>query len=1011
MPSDNEMINNLTSSKCKLYSFPDMSKSIPKGSFSILSSNIRSLNRNFPELQTLLSSSPEVAFSAITLQEVWSTTHPHPLPGYHPLISNTRDKSLHNPNCGGGVGIYAHKSFKVEVLKSLNIFVKGVFESLWVKLTSIHNPKQKPSIIGTIYRPPLGNKKLALNHLESILLTIKNSPTLKSSNLIITSDFNINLADTHLLEIQNYLNLNHSFGLIPQITLPTHFSNKGSSILDHIFVSTPPSSSLSGVIDSPITDHCPTFYVDSSVIIKDPLLPFKKRIINKETIPPYTKLLKETVFPFFEEDPEKSFNSFFSLLEEAGNMAFPEVLITPKKATVKNASWMTKGLIISSKTKHKLFTLRRKSPSEVNILKYKTFTSILNKTKRKAKRIYYLLEFSNSKSDLKKTWSIINDLSGRKPSNNSKLSSTFIIDGLPNSNPDTISKSFNEFFATIGPNLANAIPSSHLDPSSHLNFLPITDPDMNFTFYPLNHSRFHKLASTLKSKWSFGPDLISNNLLKIILPIITNPFLKLVNLSLATGFVPKQVTIAKVLPIHKDGSKEDMNNYRPIALISSLGKLLEMCINEQLSDYLLHHEILSPCQFGFRKKHSVEHPLLLFCNNVLEAINKNHYILNVFVDLRKAFDSVNHSKLLDKLFKYGIQGIPQKWFQNYLLRFQYVDTGTSTSDILQMLFGIPQGTILGPILFLIFINDLPQATLLLTLLFADDTTFQVSGPDLGELITLLNLELAKAQSWFESNSLTLNAKKTKLMIYSPKPLSQITLPPVKIGQTTLEWIGRGQKIESIRFLGIWLDPDFSFTSHTTILQSKLSSAIFAIGSCQGNSPIRIRRQVYSSLFESLIRFGACIFGSAKLSTLNELYLLQKKALRRITGSHYNAHTTPLFKNLSILKIFDLIDLERSLIAHKLKHNKLPSKFQNFLLPISPDKVSIRHDVHSFMVPQSKASFLSRSPSIQIAITWNALPFLLKSVADHESFKVEFKKWKLASYNEDCLLPFCHSCHN
>ena len=222
-----------------------------------------------------------------------------------------------------------------------------------------------------------------------------------------------------------------------------------------------------------------------------------------------------------------------------------------------------------------------------------------------------------------------------------------------------------------------------------------------------------------------------------------------------------------MIPIHKEGSKVDFNNYRPIAIISSLGKIIEKVVHEQLQEYLHHHQIISPSQFGFRARHSVEHPLLLFTNNVLTAINHNNHIINIFIDLRKAFDSVNHTILLDKLHHYGIVGPALTWFSNYLKRQQFVDTGLTTSDILAMLFGIPQGTILGPILFLIFVNDLPQATLLLTLLFADDTTFQLSGPDLQALVNSVNIELAKAQAWFASNQLTLNVKKLRLWFLVP----------------------------------------------------------------------------------------------------------------------------------------------------------------------------------------------------------------------------------------------------
>ena len=249
------------------------------------------------------------------------------------------------------------------------------------------------------------------------------------------------------------------------------------------------------------------------------------------------------------------------------------------------------------------------------------------------------------------------------------------------------------------------------------------------------------------------------------------------------------------------------------------------------------------------------------------------------------------------------------------------------------------------------------------------------------------------------------------MVFSPHKLTIDPLPHIMIGTTELEWVGRGRREEAVRFLGVWLDDQFTFSNHITKLKAKLASATYAIGACHINAPINIRKQVYFSLFESLLRFGASLYGCAKLSLVNEIYVMQKDAIRRISGSHYNSHTSPLFKRLEILKFHDLLDLERVSIVHKFKHHKLPDKFtNNFLKSIPEDKISIRHDLHSFTVPLASEKFLTRAPTILMAITWNALPFYIKSIADHNDFKSEFKVLKLSGYQEDCILPVCYTCN-
>ena len=228
--------------------------------------------------------------------------------------------------------------------------------------------------------------------------------------------------------------------------------------------------------------------------------------------------------------------------------------------------------------------------------------------------------------------------------------------------------------------------------------------------------------------------MLSNKLTKAAIPSLLKPLTRLINVSLKTSYVPKEITIARVIPLYKEGDKQNFTNYRPIAIVSSVGKILERVVSEQLTNYLESNEILSNHQYGFRAKHSINHPLLQFSKIVMEAISKNNFNLAVFIDLKKAFDTVDHSILLDKLSYYGVLGKELKWFFNYLQRSQQVFSGNTLSEIIIMLCGIPQGTVLGPILFLIFINDLPLALQIFSQLFADDCSLQSEGPDINLLI-------------------------------------------------------------------------------------------------------------------------------------------------------------------------------------------------------------------------------------------------------------------------------------
>ena len=260
----------------------------------------------------------------------------------------------------------------------------------------------------------------------------------------------------------------------------------------------------------------------------------------------------------------------------------------------------------------------------------------------------------------------------------------------------------------------------------------------------------------------------------------------------------------------------------------------------------------------------------------MESLNKNNINLTVFIDLKKAFDTVDISILLDKLFYYGIRGKELLWFKNYLSRTQQVFTGEALSEIISMICGIPQGTVLGPILFILFINDLPGVLELFCQLFADDCTLQAEGSTIEELVKKMTSELAKAEQWFIANKLTLNLKKTKFAVFGNDLNALKKIPDLSISGTKIDRIGINQDEKMVRFLGLWVSDNGQYFYHIEKLKAKLNSALYSLSSSKENTPKRIRLTIYRALFESQIRFASIIFGSASETKLEELLILQKK---------------------------------------------------------------------------------------------------------------------------------------
>ena len=1004
MPDADFMTN-----QCISIPLPDLTTKLKLTNFNVYSHNIHSLNAHHDELVTTLAALPVGFFNVLALQEIWSINSSFVISGYHSLVYNSRDMdSTLNPNCGGGVGLYIKNNLNYEILHNLSHFEKGVYESIWIKI--IINKKDY-LLLGNIYRPntpPLGNSIRATQIHASILDKIKLDKSLRKGKIIICSDFNLDIANVDNINSNNYLDLHFQHGLIPLITLSAHTTTTSARVIDHIFVKQPPTDAFSGVLQIQISDHLPTIYSDPTILTSDVEAPLARPLVNKVTIASYLKLLKKVTF-LFNGEPEHDFNHFFELVTAAGDLAFP--LTSPKsnKRKNRNQPWITKGILVSIRRKHSLFNLKLNFPTLTNTNNFRTYNRILNKCKRKAKQLFYCNAFDDAKFNLRETWRLIGEISGREK-NKTSLNSKFKINGVTSSDKNLIANEFNRFFGEIGPKLASEIPQM-ADPNNNFHkFLGIPTKG-RFSLNPITSHTLLRHITDIKPKSSSGRDQISNKILKLATPSLLLPLTELINLSLATGYVPSQVTLAKVVPLHKEGEKDLFNNYRPIAIVSSIGKLLERIVAEQLNNYIESWELMSIHQYGFRKGHGVGHPLLHFTTKILNSLNKGFFNLSVFIDLKKAFDTVDFQILLDKLAHYGILGKELRWFSNYLKRTQQVFTGTTLSDIFFMLCGIPQGTVLGPILFILFINDLPACLDLFCQLFADDTTLQIEGKTITELLMRTKEQLTIAQNWFNVNKLTLNLKKTKFVIFTSDQHEIISVPPLTLGQATLDRVGINQPETSVRFLGLWMDGMPNFIDHLLKLKSKVNTGLYFLTKAKDNSPVRIRLSIYRSLIESQLRYAAIIYGSAPAPKIEEIFKLQKRAMRLIDNLFFRAHTEPIFLKYKILKLQDLISLLRASIIHQFRNGKLPPSFdRQFFKFINESESTRRNDPLYVRLPELTNPSLSRNPYMMICNDWNNVPYFIKIIPQFSLFKRALTEHYLSKYTFTCTEPNCVACN-
>ena len=586
--------------------------------------------------------------------------------------------------------------------------------------------------------------------------------------------------------------------------------------------------------------------------------------------------------------------------------------------------------------RNRAFARKKRQPDNENCKRlYNLFRNRVNRELIKSKKNYYTDYFADNVNNIKKTWDGIRKIVNIKKY--SSKTSQLNVGGKIIDNDKDIASHFNEFFVNVGPSTENTIPKvPNVSPSKFLK----NRNQFNFVVAHVTNEEILDIINKLENK-SSGPSSIPLKLLSLIPDLIILPLAHIINMSLLSGEYPDLLKIVKVIPIHKGGSTQDMNNFRPISLLSIFDKVIEKIMHKRLYNFLEEHNILYQNQFGFRKNNSTSYTLAEITDNIKKSIDTGKYGCGIFIDLRKAFDTVNHKILLLKLEHYGIRGSMLKWFQSYLSdRKQYVSFNGQSSDMLDIKCGVPQGSVLGPLLFLLYINDLPNISKILDFyLFADDTNIYYESKSLPDLEKIVNKELQKLYLWLNVNRLSLNLDKTNYIIFHPynKPLKQhIT---IKINKKTIV------EKDHTKYLGVLIDSTLSWKYQILNISKKISRGIGIMYKLRPYLPFNVMKNVYYSLIYSHITYAIEVWGSACKTQLDKILVLQKRAMRLITfNDQYPlvpgplAPSDPIFLKLDILKVEDIYKFQVSKFIFKCLHRLTPINFHHWF--------NFNHNVHA-----------------------------------------------------------------
>ena len=845
----------------------------------ILTVNIRSYFRNIDSYLAFIHSL-EVLPDILVMTESWLTSenvHLANINGYnsfHTLRLSGRRS--------GGVSIFGRKNLNCEKLDNLCIS-NGTIECCCVRLFI-----NEPYIVLGVYRPhdmdSIENFGLAM---EAIL----QNNTFSRSKASICGDFNLNMHNP-IPRVANILQLFHSYHFKALLSKPTRFShNSEPSLLDQYFVNFN-NDVLSCIILFDLTDHCPIFlHID----VTKPTFPntykIKFRIHSENYMESFVDKLCSIPWEFtLAADVNRNVETFYKILNETYRNTFP--LKTKIFHNGKSLPWITPAIKRSIKQKSLNFKLYKSGviSREIN----NAYRNRVNRIVEIARKKYISDSFTKSRNDSIKTWRVINNLLNKKCSKSDVKN--ILVHGDLKTDDEEISNAFNDYFVSIGRELSQNIQVE----GSFRDYLT-SRVQNSFYLQPVSVHEIKLIIQNLNLTYK-DHNTIPVSIFKSISEIISVPICNLVNQSFKMGIFPDCLKASVVTPIFKSNDKTNLTNYRPISVINTLAKIFEISMSKRIVSYMNKFNLITDCQFGFTKGKSTQDAILSVVEYVYQAFNCKHDALSVFLDLRKAFDTVDHSILLYKLNYYGFRGNTHRWFSSYLEgRTQRVKIGSVLSDSKAISVGVPQGSNLGPLLFLIYVNDMIYASKIFKFtLFADDTVLNIHAKSQSELVVIANRELPKVARWISSNKLILNHTKSNWMMHSTSR-SQVNPSEfnIAIGHNNLE------RVYSTKYLGVILDHRLNFSQHIESVCTKISKTIGIFYRLKFYVPMNILITLYYSLVYPYFIYCILVWGKTSQIHLNKLILIQKRIIRCVTKSPYLSHTNPQFLETKILKFSDL----------------------------------------------------------------------------------------------------------
>ena len=862
---------------------------------------------------------------------------------------------------GGGVAIYVRDG--ITATERPDLSVNGV-EAIWIEIQL----SRKKLLVGGFYRPPNSNN----NHWNLMEHSFDQAFNQTVADILIAGDFNIN----QTMPSNKLSNLIKSYNAHQLINNPTHFTENSNSIID-VFIVKHAHNVISSFVSDPITTALTRYHCPIACVLK-----FTK---------PKTSNYKRHVWLYDRGDYNEFRNKLQSINWEntlnSNNIdqtasTISDTIISAASQTIPNKQvtirpddipWINNTIRKQMNTRNKIHKRAKQQNTEAAWSNFRKSRNKVTYSIRKAKETYEikLINQINTSNISSKTWfKLVKNITNKQTKS---IIPTLIVNKTTASTDQEKTEMLNNYFCQ-----QSTLPDEKYQPLPNLPNANSVLPELTISPQDVKDA----ITSVDPSK-ACGPDLVGPRLIREGAPVLAAPLSVYFTNLLHRSVFPSAWKLANVTPIFKKGDPSNAANYRPISLLSCLGKLMERCVHKALYNYFVSNNLLSPLQSGFIKGDSTINQLTFLYNDVCKALDEGKEVRSVFCDISKAFDRVWHRGLLHKLSALGISGSLLRWFSSYLSsRQQRVLYAGSSSSWSSINAGVPQGSILGPLLFLVYINDITTDINANIRLFADDTSLYivVDHPDTAS--TVLNRDLQTVYSWSQTWLVSFNPVKSKSMLFSRK-IKKPVHPQLHMNNIAIE------HVESHKHLGITLSSDAKWTQHISLMLGKAWKRIGLLRSLKHHLNRPCLEKMYMSFIRPLLEYGDILWDNCTNQQKSDIESVQNEAARIVSGATKYCNIQSMLAELKWETLADRRKKHKLITLYKMNHTISPQ----YLIDLLPAHEQTRYNLRTANnIPSITArTQLYQNSFLPATIReWNNLPLNVRNLPTLNAFKQALK---------------------